>query len=70
MKNGLKVQMTTESSNNVKKIILFHKALKYRVEGKYSSIHCFKGKTSSKDEDKDSEKSKSSSEDKSDDTKS
>ena len=36
--------------------------------GKYSSIHCFKRKTSSKDEDKDSEKSKSSSEDKSDDT--
>ena len=28
LKNGLKVQMTTESSNNVKKIILFHKALK------------------------------------------
>ena len=28
LENGLKVQMTTESSNNVKKIILFHKALK------------------------------------------
>ena len=61
--------MTTESSNNVKKIILFHKALKIqRLKRKYSSIHCFKRKNIFKDEDKDSEKSKSSSEDKSDDT--
>ena len=54
----------------LKKIILFHKALKNTEveEGSTVQFIVSKGKTSSKDEDKDSEKSKSSSEDKSDDT--
>ena len=49
-KNGLKVQMTTESSNNVKKIILFHKALKNTEveEGSTVQFIVSKGKTSSK----------------------
>ena len=40
-KSGLKVQMTTESSNNVKRIILFHKALKIqrlKREVQYNSL--------------------------------
>ena len=69
LKNGLKVQMTTESSNNVKKIILFHKALKIqRLKREVQFNSLFQKENIFKDEDKDSEKSKSSSEDKSDDT--
>ena len=55
--------------NNVKKIILFHKALKIqRLKREVQFNSLFQKENIFKDEDKDSEKSKSSSEDKSDDT--
>ena len=68
-KSGLKVQMTTESSNNVKKDNIISQSPKNTEveEGSTVQFIVSKGKASSKDEDKDSEKSKSSSEDKSDD---
>lgn len=70
-KNGLKVQITTESSNNEKKDNIISQSPKNTEidEGSTVQLIVSKGKSTSKDEDKEDEKSNDSSKDKDDDAK-
>ncbi|MDM7864417.1 Stk1 family PASTA domain-containing Ser/Thr kinase [Staphylococcus borealis] len=70
-KNGLKVQITTESSNNEKKDNIISQSPKNTEidEGSTVQLIVSKGKSTSKDEDKEDEKSNDSSKDKDDNAK-